>query len=125
MKRLFIFIFLSINIFANMHEPSPPHATNRHHHKHYMKKLYNKDDLTPEQKNKIELLRIDFIHQDRRIDSQLRRVRRDMNTCMRSDRADKDDEYKRLRSERERLREEKKILKKDYKDKFSEILKKQ
>lgn len=124
MKKLFfMFMLISINVLANM--DNSPQMMERHHHKPYMKKFHEDKNLSQEQRNEIMLLRMDFMNEDRSLNTSLKKLRRDMNHCMRSDKGDKDEEYESLKLERKRLRKEKGDLIRDYKDAVSEVLKKQ
>lgn len=124
MKKLFfMFILISINVLANMESSSQ--MMERHHHKPYTKKFHEDKNLSQEQKDEIMLLRMDFMNKDRSLNTSLKKLRKDMNHCMRRDSGDEDKEYEELKRERERLRREKKNLIRNYKDAVSEVLKKQ
>ena len=122
-KFFFIFILISINVLANME--NSPQMMEKHHQKTYMKKFHEDKNLSQEQRDEIMFLRMDFMNKDRSLNKSLKKLRRDMNHCMRSDNGDEDKEYKDLKREREKLRREKKTLIRNYKDAVSEVLKKQ
>lgn len=132
MKKLFfMFILISINVLANMDDS--PHMMEKHHHmnhhknhrKSYMKKIHEDENLSQEQRDEIMLLRMDFMNEDRSLNTSLKKVQRDMNHCMRRNKDDRDEEYENLKIERKRLRKEKGNLIRNYKDAVSEVLKKQ
>ncbi len=95
----------------------------RHHHMEHMGEMMG-NDLTDEQKKELMDLRKEMMRSEKGINSKLHKLRGEMNKCMRDERKD-NERFSNFHKEKRELLKEREDLRREYKVKYKEILKKQ
>lgn len=109
---LVVFLILSLNLQAK-NNYTMNHQNMKKHHEFF-------ENLTPEQRGEVMDLRAEYMHKESYLNHEMRRVRIDLNSCMTEEEIDVD-EYRQLRGRAQELKELRKQLWMEHRNKMFDI----